>query len=251
MAKSPTTEKVSSEISNALARKNALRVGFWSAVFTTALAAAFFIIGILTPARSGPFCSSSCIPYPYESGLASFVPIDYIWLYPGILLAPTFAVLLISVHQIAPIEKKIFSEIAVSFALIYAVTIVINYFTQLVVIAPSISAGETSGLSLFSQYNPHGFFIGLEGLAYFMMSTAFLSLAPVFADGKRLQRTLRWLFIGSFLLVASAFVAFSLLKYDIVSFEVTILLINWIVLISSGGLLAYLFKSSWWKTVRA
>ncbi|MDG6997224.1 MAG: hypothetical protein JRN52_15005 [Nitrososphaerota archaeon] len=238
-----TTESVSSEISNALARKNASRVGFWSAVVTTTLAAAFFVIGILTPARSGPFCTSSCIPYPYETVLASFVPSDYIWLYPGLLLAPIFVVLLVSIHHTAPPEKKIFSQIGISFALIYASTIMIDYFVQFVVVAPSITSGQTSGLSLFTQYNPHGFFIGLEGLAYLMMSASFLSIAPVFAGGK-LQSSIRWLFVGSFVLVISAFIAFSLLKYDIVAFEVTVLTINWIVLIASGSLLAVLFKRS-------
>ena len=228
-------------ISNVLARKNDSRVGFWSAILTSALAGAFFLSGILTPARSGPFCTGTCIPYPYEAGLSSFIPQDYVWLYPGILLAPVFVTLVMAIHQVAPLDKKIFSQIGISFAIIYAATILIDYVVQFVVVAPSIANGETSGLSLFTQYNPHGFFIGLEGLAYLMMSTVFLSIAPVFAGGK-LERSVRWLFAGSFLLVIATFVAFSLMKYDIVAFEVTVLTINWIVLIVSGILLAVMFK---------
>ena len=61
---------------------NASRLGFWSAILTAVLATVFFTIGIATPARSGPFCRSSCVAYPYVSGLAAFVPTDYMWLYP-------------------------------------------------------------------------------------------------------------------------------------------------------------------------
>jgi hypothetical protein len=52
------------------------------------------------------------------------------------------------------------------------------------------------------------------------------------------------LFVGSFLLAISTFLVFSLLNYDIVSFEVTVLTINWIVLIASGSLLAVWFNHS-------
>src|SRR5579875_579832 len=69
------------------------RLGFWSAILTTIITASFLTAGILTPARSGPFCLSSCIAYPYTNGLAQFVPADYIWLYPGLLLAPVFVML--------------------------------------------------------------------------------------------------------------------------------------------------------------
>ena len=66
--------------------KGAYRLGFWSAILTAFLAAVAFVIGIATPARSGPFCASACIPYPYTN-VASFIPGDYLWLFPGFLLA--------------------------------------------------------------------------------------------------------------------------------------------------------------------
>jgi len=162
-------------------------------------------------------------------------------MYPGFLLAPLFVVLMACIHHYAPDDKKIFGQIGLSFALIYAAVITVDYFIQFVVIEPSILSGETAGLSLFTQYNPHGIFIALEGLGYFMMSAAFLFMAPLFAGG-RLERTIRWFFVASFALAVSAFVSLSLLGYDIVAFEVTILLINWIVLIASGVLLSVIFK---------
>ena len=211
------------------------------------MSAVFFATGILTPARSGPFCvqagQGSCIAYPYVNGLASFVPVDYVWLYPGFLLAFAFVVLMACIHQRASDDKKLFSQIGLSFALVYAVVITIDYFIQWTMVEPSILAGQTEGLSLFTQYNPHGIFISLEGLAYLMMSVSLLFAAVVFAGG-RLERAIRWLFVASFVLAVGSFIGLSLLGHDIVAFEVTVLLINWIVLIVSGALLAVVFKRS-------
>jgi hypothetical protein len=220
---------------------NVNRLGFWSAVLTAVIAAVQFAVGILTPARSGPFASTeNIIHYPYTN-VASFIPMDYLWLYPGFLLAPTFVVLLVCIHHYAADDNKIFSQIGLSFALIYAAVITADYFIQWTVAVPSISSGETEGFSLFTQYNPHGIFIALESLGYLMMSAALLFAAPVFARG-RLERAIRWLFVTDFVLAVVSFVALSLLEYDIVAFEVTILTTNWVVLIASGALLSVLFK---------
>jgi len=217
------------------------RLGFWSAVLTAVIAAVHFAVGILTPARSGPFASTAdIIFYPYTN-VASFIPIDYVWLCPGFLLAPTFVVLMACIHRYAPDGRKVFSQIGLSFALIYAAMITADYFIQWTVVVPSILSGEAEGLSLFTQYNPHGIFIALEGLGYLMMSVALLFAAAAFTRG-RLERAIRWLFIASFLLAIGSYLGLSLLRYDIVAFEVTILTINWVVLIVSGALLSVLFR---------
>jgi hypothetical protein len=172
--------------------------------------------------------------------VAAFIPGDYLWIYPGILLALIFIVLMVCIHYYSSDDKKVFSQIGLSFALIYATVILIDYFIQLTVIVPSIINGETAGLSLLTQYNPHGIFIALEGLGYLMMSVAFLFMAAVF-NGGRLERAIRWIFISGFLIAIIFFTILSLLKYDIVAFEVAILTINWIVLIVNGLLLSVLF----------
>jgi hypothetical protein len=220
--------------------KSASRLGLWSAVLTAVFAAVFSAIAIATPARSGPFCASwGCITYPYTD-VAQFIPGDYFWLVPGILLAPIFVVLFACIHSLAPEGKKLFSRIALSFAVVYAVVIVVDYFVQFTVVMPSLQSGETNGLSLFTQYNPHGFFIAGEALGYLMMSVAFLFAAPLFAGG-RAERAIRGLFALSFVLVVVSFVGLWLLRNDLVAFEVTVLMINWIVLILSGALLSVWF----------
>ena len=217
------------------------RLRFWSAILTAVVAAIFFLAGFLTPPRSGPFApTANIVPYPYTH-VAAFIPNDYLWLYPGILLALIFIVLMVCIHSYAPSDRKIFSHIALSFAVIYATIILIDYFIQFAVVIPSILTGETAGLSLFTQYNPHGFFIALETLGYSMMSGAFLFVAAVFAGGK-LERTLRWIFIAGFVAAVLFFTALSSLHYDLIAFEVTIITINSIVLIVSGVLLSIVFR---------
>ena len=204
-------------------------------------ASAFFLAGFLTPPRSGPFApAANIVLYPYTN-VAAFIPNDYLWLYPGILLALIFIVLVVCIHSYAPSDRKIFSHIALSFAVIYATIILIDYFIQFTVVIPSILTGETAGLTLFTQYNPHGFFIALETLGYSMMSGAFLFVAAVFAGGK-LERALRWIFIAGFVAAVLFFTALSLLHYDLIAFEVTIITINSIVLIVSGVLLSVVFR---------
>ncbi len=220
---------------------NAARLGFWTAILTVVDTGAFFVLGIATPARSGPFAPpSSIIPYPYTS-VAQFVPGDYVWLYPGFLLAPLFVVLMACVHDYARDERKVFSQVGLSFAVLYAAVIMINYFLQFTVVIPSLQSGETAGLGLLTQYNPHGVFIVLEALGYLMMSASLVFAAVVFSGG-RLRRMIRWLFVASFVVALVSFVGLQMLGYDIVAFEVTILLVNWIVLMVSGTMLSVLFR---------
>lgn len=225
----------------ALIRKTANPLGWWAAILTTLCTLVFAVISIATPARSGPFCANwGCVPYPYTD-VAQFIPGDYFWLIPGILLALLFVALVASIHAYAPEAKKPFSNLALLFAGAYMLVIIADYFSQLTIVMPSLQSGESASLSLFTQYNPHGFFIAGEALGYLLMSIAFLCAAPVFAGG-RVERVLRGLFTLSFVAAVVAFAGFWLVKHDLIAFEVTILMINWVVLLISGVLLAVVFR---------
>jgi hypothetical protein len=222
-----------------------IRLGLYAAVLTAVLAAVFAVAAVATPARSGPFCGTGCVPAPYTA-VAQFIPGDYLWLIPGLLLAPIFVGLMACIHAHASEARKAFSLVAVSFAVIYAVVILVNYFVQFTVVVPSLQSGETQNLSLFTQYNPHGFFIALEVLAYLAMSAAFLAAAALFG-GSRIKWAIRWLFVVDFILALAAFAGFGLVGHDLVAVEVTVLMINWVVLIAGGALLAVVFR----RTARA
>ncbi len=221
-------------------RAAALRLGFWAGALTAAVAIVFAATAIATPARSGPFCSTACVASPYTD-VARFIPGDYLWLIPGILLAPIFVALIACIHAYAAEPEKTFARIALSFAASYAVVILVDYFVQLTVVVPSLQSGETQGLSLFTQYNPHGLFIALEVLAYLLMSLAFSTAAPVFTRG-RTERTIGRLFGLNFPLALAAFIFLWLFRHDLVALEVTVLMINWVVLIVAAILVSLVFR---------
>jgi hypothetical protein len=189
---------------------SANRLPFWTAVLTSILTAATFAATFATPPRSGPFCvMSACVTAPYTD-VAAFFPRDYLWMYPALLVTALFVVLMACIHQYASADKQLFRLIGVCLAVIAAAALMVDYFMQLTVMQPSLLKGETEGLSLISQYNPHGIFIALEALGYLLMSVAFVVAAPVFAGRDWLGRTIRWLFMAGFTLAVGLLIVLSL-----------------------------------------
>ncbi len=222
---------------------NSNLLGFYTAITTSLLTLVTFGIAIFTPPLSGPFCTGSCVEYPFTNIISRF-PRDYYWMYPAILLSLIFIVLVVCIHHYAPKEKKVFSQIGLSFALISASVLITDYFIQISVIQPSLLNGETDGIAILTQYNPHGIFIALEEVGYLMMSITFLCIAPVFSGINSLESGIRRIFITSFILTIISLIIFSA-SYGIhreYRFEVAVITINWIVLIVSGLLLSVLFK---------
>lgn len=216
----------------------------WLALLTMFCAAIALGIGVTTPPRSGPGCiTTPCITYPYTDA-AAFVPSDYIWMYPAVLLALSFPLLVIYIQYHAALDKKIFGQIAFFFAALSAIALVADYAMQLLVLQPSLALGEAQGLGLWTQYNPHGVFIALENIGYLMMSIAFLfsALALNVTDG--MGSLLRWLFILDFVATMGA-LGFFIWQYGMFieyRFEVAAIGINWLVLIVSGIPLSLYFR---------
>lgn len=217
-------------------------LGFYTAIATTLLTIITFGIAFLTPPLSGPSCTESCYEYPYHD-IASRFPRDYYWMYPAMILTLLFVVLLVVIHHSAADNRKVFSQIGLSFGLIGAAALIVDYFVQVSVIQPSLENGETDGIALLTQFNSHGVFIALEEVGYLMMSLAFLCIAPVFAGGG-LERAIRWIYIGGFVLVVIALLIVSIM-YGIereYRFEIAVITLDWGTLIITGPLLAVLFR---------
>jgi hypothetical protein len=128
---------------------------------------------------------------------ASFNPVSLTWVYPALLLAPAFVVAMVSLHRAMPEERRLWTQLGVVFACLYAPIQTLNYVIQVLAVAPSIQAGETEGLAFFAFTNPHGFFTALETFGYVFMLLALLFSAPAFQGGG-LQRWLRWTFAATF-----------------------------------------------------
>jgi len=222
---------------------NIKKTGYYSSIFLSIITLVTFGFAITAVPISGAFCLKDCIEYPYLDTLSQY-PKDYLWMFLAILLVLSYLIYMVSVHSFADKNKKIFSRIAFSFALGSSVILLSCYFVQFTVIPASLINGETDGIALITQYNPHGIFIALEELGYLMMSFSFLFIAPVFKEKNRIQIIIKWVFIVAFILAIIAFALINIkygLKRDY-RFELAVISINWIVLVVNGILTGIVFK---------
>lgn len=218
-------------------------VGFYSAIVTSILTGITFGFAITAIPISGANCRTDCIEYPYLNTVSQF-PKDYMWMVPAILLMLSYVVWIISIHTYATPSKKIFGHIGLSFAIMAALILLSDYFIQFSIIPVSLMNGETEGVTLLTQYNPHGIFIVLEEMGYLLMGLSFVFMAPVFSSKERLENSVRWVFIMGFILGLATLALFSALhgldRQD--RFEVAIISIDWLVLIVNGILVGRVFK---------
>lgn len=200
-------------------------------------------IAVSTPPLSGPFCTGDCFSYPYTDIISRF-PRDYYWMVPAILSSFAFLAMMAAVHVVTPQEKKHFSLAGLGFAMISALLLSADYFIQLSFIQPSLLAGETDGIAVLSQYNPHGIFIILEELGFITMNIALFCLFPVFRGNIKPGKSLRITLLAGFVLMIISFLAIQL-KFGLnreYRFEVTIISITWLELIIAGFMIAKYFK---------
>jgi len=183
------------------------QLGFWSAVAATLLVT---IAGITATASIQPFATIM-----------------------GFLLTLAFLVVMACIHCYAPEEKRVFSLVGLSFAIIYAVLISVNYFIQLTFVKQS-----TFDASIFSMTNTHSMMWVIEVLGYFFMGLATLFAAPIFGSS-RTEKAIKWLFVTNGFLGVLTPIGYGL------NFPIEILLgglIVWdIIMPISTALLAYLF----------
>ncbi|OFX25846.1 MAG: hypothetical protein A2041_06520 [Bacteroidetes bacterium GWA2_31_9b] len=219
------------------------RFGYFTSIITVILTLITFGIAICTPPLSGPFCAGNCFEYPYTDILSRF-PRDYYWMYPAVLLTLSYLIFMVCIHNYVVEKKKIFSQIGVLFAVISTTILVVDYFLQVSVVQQSLLLGETDGIAILTQFNPHGLFIALEDIGYIMMSLSFLFMAFAFSKSSRLEKIVRWVFIISFILMIISLVAVSS-KYGIsreYRFEVAVITINWFTLIIAGIYMSIIFR---------
>lgn len=234
MLNNPTHIEVSEAAAN--------HVGFYSAILMTVITIVTFAIAMTAIPISGANCPEGCIEYPYLDTLSQF-PKDYLWMFSAIVLVLVYVAFMSSIHFQAAEQHRIFSQIGLSFAIITAVVLLSDYFMQFSIVPISLQNGETEGIALLTQYNPHGIFVVLEELGYLTMSLSFLCMAAVFASRDRLEAAIRWVFIAGFILVIVSLVMISI-SYGVDRkdrFEVLSLSIDWFVLIINGVLLSILF----------
>jgi hypothetical protein len=157
-------------------------IGFWSAALTTVFSLAY-VLGQLAEwlgwlgSRGGPESASTPL------GIA-------VLLTPSLLLGSAFLMLVVSIHQIAAPERRVWSQAALAFATAYAVLISTVYFVQLTLVAPRLASGRMDGIESFRFVPFDSFLYAVDILGYSFMSVATLCAARVF-PGAGLQRVVR------------------------------------------------------------
>lgn len=231
---------------NAIDENISARSGYYVSLVTAITTIITFGIAFMTPPLSGPFCVAGCFEYPY-SEIASRFPRDYYWMYLAIVVTILFVIQMIIVNNIAGSKVKIFSHTGVAFSIISATILISNYFTQVSVVQPSLLNGETEGIALLTQFNPHGTFIALEEIGFLLMTFAFFVTIPVFAKKGGVYKAVRLTYLIGFLLgIASlVYISIKLGTGREYIFEVIIISIVWLELIITSFLLSIIFKRSY------
>jgi hypothetical protein len=175
--------------------------GLWSAALATTFSIAYDLAQLaewtgLLGSQGGPDSSSTPL------GIV-------VLLTPSLLLGSSFLVLIISVHQIAPPEKRVWSHAAVAFATIYTTLISTVYFVQLTLVGPRLARGDVKGIEPFLFVPFDSYLYAVDILGYSFMSLATLFAASVFTgrnrnrnlNNDRLGRQARWFLTANGLLM--------------------------------------------------
>jgi len=121
----------------------------------------------------------------------------YLAQFTMLLFAPAFLIMLHSINDYAPEDKKILSRISICFATIFATCIGIHYFVQISSVRLSIAKGQIGGLEQFIQVNPTSGIAGINlvGWTLFFSLSCFF-IAPIFT-GSRLNKVIKYALIAN------------------------------------------------------
>ncbi len=210
---------------------------------TAAITLVTFGAALVAVPISGANCPGDCIGYPYLDTVGRY-PRDYVWMYLAIGLVVVYLSFVVSLRAVAPPNRLLFGHMAVAVAVASTAVLISTYFVQVSVVPSSLAAGETEGITLLTQYNPHGVFIALEEVGYLLMTTSFVLLAPLISGTGRRTAAVRLLFVTAFVVTVFALAAYSVAygldRQD--RFEVIAITTAWLVLIVNGILLTLVFR---------
>lgn len=217
--------------------------GFWLSMLTFIFTLVALVIAITTPPRSGPFCSSGCIDYPYIDA-AAFVPRDYLWMGPALLLTifflrwwPAFIMLLLLRKRYTHIWR-------------FCLPLFQPPFSLWIILSSCSSCNRVFSKEKQKVYPSFHSTIPMESLlpwniwVIWWWAWVFSFLAFVFKARKGVERAIRrWFFIGFVLAIASLIILLSVYGLDIeYRFECAIILINWCILTVTAVLLSIFFR---------
>lgn len=158
-----------------MTRKPVAQLGFWSSFVVTLMLIVFPL--------------SLAFDWPLNVAYGS-----------SFLLAPAFVTMMVSIHHSAAPEKKVWSQLGLSFAIIYAVMCSLTYYIQLTFVANNYLPIAETTLKAFTFIPGTPIFVQ-DMLGYVFLCLATLAAGPVFVGGK-LETWIKWLFIFNGILFA-------------------------------------------------
>lgn len=153
------------------------KIGFWAAICSAVFYVMFDIAAIITMA--GLLSSKFWISISYYA--------------PSIFLALSFVVLTVCINSYAPKKLKIWSNIALTLAIIYATLNCFVYIIQVLIVAPSFLNGQFHSVALF-EMAPGNPLYAVNALAYTLMGLSTLFSAFVF-NGEGTKKSVRVLLL--------------------------------------------------------
>ena len=158
-------------------------IGFWSALLTAVLGMAWALAS---------FTSNILGLLPQPWGLDA-------QMVPSLFLAPVFVVLLVCVQHRTPVERRIWSSIAVPLGAVYAALCGTVYFVELTLVIPHQLSGNVGNLGVL-VFGVGTFLYAVDVFGYWFLSLAAAFAAPAFG-GSRLENWIRWLLLTNWLFV--------------------------------------------------
>ncbi len=158
-------------------------IGFWSALLTAALAMAWVLAAVADIVLG-------LLPHPW--GLVAQMA-------PSLFLAPAFVVLLVCIQHRTPVERRIWSSIAVPLGAVYATLCSTVYFVELTLVIPHQLSGDVGNLGVL-VFGVGTFLYAVDVFGYGVMSLAAAFAAPAFG-GSGLENWIRGLLLANCLVV--------------------------------------------------
>lgn len=172
----------------------AIRLGFWSAFLAAATFIVFIVCFVAVFLNPPLFVWTNFTDYvaSARNNQQLFKSVAQLAL---LLFAPLYVVLINSLHELAPLEKKVTTRLGLSFGLLFAVLVGGFYFAQLSAVRLSVLKEQWGGLEQIVQANPYSALSALNMLGWTLfLGLSSLFVAPAFSGGK-LAWLIRWLFV--------------------------------------------------------
>jgi hypothetical protein len=161
--------------------KTAQKLGFWSAVLAAIMTLWWSIaFGLYQPILHSPWPGMQA--YAISFKVAPFLA----WIVPCFLLTLCFLTMMACLHTLTSEEKKIWSLLALIFAIAYATILSACYYIQMVVVEYNLIHHSTYGLALwlFAPPYPNSIPGALEGIGYAFMCLSLISASRLFSGNK-------------------------------------------------------------------